>query len=146
MLLYNEYMSKCIHCKSKPDIRGYGRVWHNGKLVYEHRLVFQRENFGIDIASKIIHHTCKNSWCINPQHLIAITRKEHSAEHDLSGWALIHSQKTICKYGHPLDGRNKKQRFCLVCKRKSANAYVKRNRDKMNSYKRKWRGLKKLIK
>lgn len=128
---------KCTHCKSAIDEKGYGRMSFNNKTVYEHRLVYILSHPQEDISKKIIHHICKNKWCINPKHLIAITRKQHSAEHGLSGWAKFHYEKTQCKNGHPLDRRNKNQRYCSICRKISANKYARLNREKQNEWKRK---------
>lgn len=116
----------CIHCKSKVDEKGYGRMTYKTKTVYEHRVCYALAHPKENILNKIIHHICRNGFCVNPAHLIAITRKQHSAEHGLSGWAKIHAEKTHCKNGHLLDRKNNKQRFCSICRKISANKWARK--------------------
>jgi hypothetical protein len=139
---------KCIHCKSAVDENGYGRMLYKNKSVCEHRVVYTLSHPKEDITKKIIHHKCHNRFCVNPKHLIAITRKQHSIEHGLSGWALIHSKKTHCKNGHKYDGFDGKQRYCKKCrtayKAKWAREHYQQRKDHINLLKRRWRHLRKL--
>ena len=143
-------MDKCIRCKNKPAVRGYGRRQVGGKLVYEHRLAYQKANPAENITGKIIHHICDNRWCINPKHLRSVTQKEHSAAHGLAGIAKIHSEKTHGKCGHLFDKFNGRQRYCSVClreyKRKWASDHYEERKDHINFLKRKWRKSNKLKK
>jgi hypothetical protein len=44
----------------------------NGKSVAVRRWIMQ--NKGIDIRGKLVTSTCMNSLCVNPEHLIVVTR------------------------------------------------------------------------
>jgi hypothetical protein len=141
---------KCIPCKNNPDpTTGYGRKWNNGRLIYEHRLSFINAYPEIDISDKIVHHTCKNPACINPKHLVAITRKQHSDEHELSGWAKIHAAKTHCIKGHPFDKHNGRQRYCSICmkeyKKNWAREHYEERKEHINLLRRKRRANNKVI-
>lgn len=63
-------MESCILFDGAKDDNGYGRKWHNTKMVLAHRLALA-EHEGIDIppASVLCLHSCNNPPCINPEHL-----------------------------------------------------------------------------
>ena len=131
-------MLDCILSKNKPTTNGYPRKSYNNKVYYHHRLIWILENGSI-LEGYDIHHKCGNKCCINIKHLECLKRIKHLKKHGLSGEALKNSKKTHCKCGNILDGVNKKQRFCIKCKRKHQLEYAKRNREKINNYKRFWR-------
>lgn len=57
---------------------GYGRAWYEGKNHKAHRLVYSR--MVDDPEGFIIHHTCHNPSCVNPEHLEAVTQAVNQAE------------------------------------------------------------------
>lgn len=134
----------CIISKNKPTTNGYPRKSYKNKIYYHHRLVWILNNGEIPKGHDI-HHKCGNKLCINIEHLECLDRKHHRGEHGLSGWAKIYSERIYCRLGHLLDGKNKEQRFCLKCKSKHQLEYLKRNREKVNAYKRSWRARKKEV-
>jgi hypothetical protein len=87
----------------------------------------------------VIHHICGNRSCVNPEHLVAITEKEHRHIHGLSGVALTNSLADFCPKGHPLDGKNKTQRFCLVCKAEAQKKYVGNHLEKVKAYRKEYK-------
>lgn len=68
-----------------------------------------------------IDHLCRNTLCVRPSHLEAVTNKVNT---DRGRAAEVnrarHLAKTHCKYGHPLAGHNlapsKTQRVCRTCR------------------------------
>ena len=62
----------------------------------------------------VIDHVCKNRNCVEVTHLRLVTSKQNSLENSKSVGA-INSQKTNCKFGHPLDRKYGKQRYCSTC-------------------------------
>lgn len=108
---------------------GYSRMWYKGKTLLGHRVAFIKECG--EIPENIeLHHICGNRQCINTNHLLPVTRQEHSKLHpEVNGIAKLHKEATHCKEGHLLDGKNQRQRFCSVCKRKSAREYLQRKRE-----------------
>jgi hypothetical protein len=132
-------ISKCILWKGNVGARGYGRKSVKNKLQYAHRLAYQSKYPKRDITGLSLHHMCFNPLCINPEHLLPVTQLEHRHLHELSGFALIYKNATTCKWGHPLDGKNKKQRFCLTCKRASQKKYHISHREQYNKYRREFR-------
>jgi hypothetical protein len=72
-----------------------------------------------------IDHICKNRSCVNVSHLRIVSPRENSLFNSNSVGA-INSQKTHCKYGHILDKKYGKQRYCSVCSaEKSKRLYLK---------------------
>lgn len=59
---------------------GYGYIKYEGKKVGAHRVSWALHN-NVDIPEgSVIHHTCHNGLCINPEHLRAVTPQENNAE------------------------------------------------------------------
>ena len=99
------------------DAKGYGVIVNNNKHFFAHRLSYEWEKGKIPIKLEI-DHLCRNSACINPKHLEAVTHRENV----LRGMGLmaVNAKKTYCKYGHGFDKKNtgikkNKQRYCKKC-------------------------------
>ena len=65
---------------------------------------------------KQVHHICENKPCINPDHLVALTPKQHRAAH----------RKATCPRGHLRTAENTyrygKRRRCRACEVKATRA------------------------
>lgn len=104
------------------NVLGYGRVYmraFTGKVgVYAHRLIYELlvANIPDGLA---IDHLCRNTSCVNPEHLDPVTDKVNLAR-GYSPSALA-SRATHCPQGHPYAGDNlrmwKGVRLCHICKR-----------------------------
>ena len=102
--------------------------------VYVYRVAYEYVNGSIP-AGLVIHHECHNPPCVRPDHLRAMTHKEHRAHHGLSGAAAVHAAKETCIYGHPFDSHNGIQRVCLTCRRRIGREAWRRNRDRKRAAK-----------
>ena len=111
----------CWRWRGVLNEAGYGKFYvGNRKMEYAHRWSYRAFQEEIP-EGKEIHHTCKNKWCVNPEHLVAVSRKEHVDEdqRDVGGKRAV----THCPQGHPYDedntylvpGRN--HRLCRECRR-----------------------------
>lgn len=59
----------CFICTSHaPNGAGYPLVRENGKRDGAHRIVYRRNKGAI--IHGVIRHTCDNTMCVNPEHLI----------------------------------------------------------------------------
>ena len=86
---------------------GYGLFKIKNKPILVHRFSYELHIGPIPIG-KVIHHKCKNKFCVNPEHLELTTQTDH--EDSLGG---INSRKTHCPNGHPYD--TNEPRRCKIC-------------------------------
>lgn len=99
---------------------GYGTFRFGGVPSWAHRIAF--EHWVEDIPDGFhVHHTCRNTGCVNPNHLEAVSPSAHAflAESPPTQ----NSRKTHCKHGHAFDEANtyiKKtgKRDCRACHRR----------------------------
>lgn len=54
----------------------YGQVWSEGRLLYVHRLAYEWA-FGPIPDGLRIDHLCRNTLCVEPLHLEAVTHGEN---------------------------------------------------------------------
>lgn len=100
--------------------RGYGQIKSNNKMIYVHRFSYEL-TYGKIKKNKEMHHKCENKLCVNPAHLVALTRKEHARFNHLA-------IKKRCSRGHLFSKKNTIlkngiQRDCRICRRKRALDY-----------------------
>jgi hypothetical protein len=85
-----------------------------------------------------VHHRCRNRGCVNPEHLEAVKRAEHTRR-DASRHRSSNATKTRCPEGHPYVGDNlivtkNGRRRCRECRRRDNRAqYVKRTQGGGNA-------------
>jgi hypothetical protein len=99
-----EMQSCCWQWVGSVSKQGYGKYHHRKRAIElnvlgAHRCawVFWKRS---PIPAKLdVHHRCHNPLCVNPGHLVALTRRQHSLHHR-------RPRPSRCKYGHPLSGRN----------------------------------------
>jgi hypothetical protein len=76
---------------------GYGYVDIDGVAHLVHRVVWEQHHGPLPAGFEV-HHRCENTICIEWTHLVALTRPEHRAAHQL----------LVCARGHLLAGYNRK--------------------------------------
>lgn len=74
-------IGECIHAKV-VTLRGYGRVYHQGKNIIAHRLAYcQHHGVTLDsIKGLVVRHMCDNPPCINPNHLLIGTIADNNRD------------------------------------------------------------------
>jgi len=107
---------------------GYGLVQlFRGKQVAAHRWMFGPVEEG-----KELHHICENRACINPDHLVEVTDKEHRLLHGFSGSPAVNKEKTHCVNGHPFDEKHtyyfRGHRSCRTCNTEATKRYQRRKK------------------
>ena len=102
------------------------------RVSYE--LAFGRIPDGHDI-----HHKCKVTICVRPEHLEALTKKEHALRG--SSPTAINARKTHCPQGHPLSGDNLRiaqhpdgpARICRACRKEQGRQEMARKKAARNA-------------
>ncbi len=97
---------------------GYGQKTDiNGNNTLAHILVYKQ----FLINDLLIYLQCNNKWCVNPNHLQAITQRENVLRGDTL--AANNLAKTTCPKGHEYSGLNlymhKGKRYCKICVREN---------------------------
>lgn len=121
----------CIEWIGGTNNAGYGMffvAWASGKDVKElaHRWSYEY-HVGPIPNGRHIDHLCRNTLCVNPEHLEPVTQQENTLRG--IGVAAIHAKKTHCIKGHALSGdnlilrSNGKWRDCRECKRAKDRRY-----------------------
>src|SRR3990172_7670144 len=98
---------------------GYGKVWHEGKNAYAHRITY--ELFRAPIPTGLtIDHLCHVRNCVNPWHLELVTMRENLLRGE--GPTAANARRTQCSRGHEFNEANTGvrktgQRYCRACHR-----------------------------
>jgi len=138
---------------SHRPVYGHGYIKVRGVQQYAHRVSY--ELFVGPIPPGLhLHHKCRIGGCINPEHLIPLTPKEHVRADDTT--AGRNAKKTRCIHGHLFDESNTRysksgKRRCKTCDSNQSRQWekdhpaetkeihlrsVNRNREKINLKKR----------
>jgi hypothetical protein len=115
----------CWHWKANTLPTGYGRIGTND---YAHRVAYELL-VGPIPDGLTIDHLCRNTSCVNPLHLEAVTLRENILRG--TSPAAQQAKRTHCPQGHPLDDENtytwRGHRRCKACNREACRrAYAKR--------------------
>jgi hypothetical protein len=141
----------CWDWLGKPMNTGYGtlsiRFQGRNYPILAHRFSYWLTGRALFHGDEmyVIHHTCQNRLCVNPNHLQQTSQSDHvDAGHN------IEKAKTHCKRGHPLlspnlyKNRSKPNaRICKKCtlmlqenyRRKNPFGYQKKNNGKYKNSK-----------
>jgi len=61
-------MSPCIEWTRARSAAGYGQTYRDGRIIYTHRLAWERAHGPIPKGMAVCHH-CDNPPCMNVEHL-----------------------------------------------------------------------------
>ncbi len=117
----------------------YGRIWSGTYSPKGHSVAVaaHRVSYEIYVGPVPDHleldHLCRNTLCVNPDHLEAVTHRENQ----LRGFSPmgLQARQTHCKRGHPFDEQNtyfwekKRLRRCRACQAEQAREYRQRRRE-----------------
>lgn len=82
---------------------GYGTTHVNSTTFLAHRVNYVLHNGEIP-AGLTLDHLCKQTCCINPLHLEAVTMKENTMRG--TSFSRVNAEKTHCPSGHAYDKAN----------------------------------------
>lgn len=101
---------------------GYGVFTVQRKHIYAHRYSWEQTHNEKIQNNLQIDHLCKNTLCVNPDHLEPVTHRENLMRS--SGWAAINANKTHCPQGHEYTKENTRiadgSRDCRICDKNSS--------------------------
>lgn len=128
----------CMNWMAGTNGVGYGMFfvdWAKGRnlAVVAHRWSYQYFNGPISDGLHI-DHLCRNTLCVAPDHLEAVTQRENTLRG--TGIAAVHAKKTHCIHGHPLSGdnliyrSNGRWRDCRQCRRDKDRRARARKKEK----------------
>jgi hypothetical protein len=107
----------CWNWTAGTRASGYGSFYWNGKNWSAHRVSFTLTNGPIP-EGLVIDHICRNTGCVRPEHLRAVTQRVNV----MAGQTIpaAEASKTVCDNGHPLSGENLRidvrgWRCCVTC-------------------------------
>ena len=109
-----DILSGCWIWKGYLDKNGYGCFRVKGKTHLAHRFSWEYYNGKIP-DKKEMDHLCRNTTCVNPQHLEPVTHRENN--HRGRNWE---RERTHCPQGHEFTEYNtyhhKGHRHCRMCR------------------------------
>ena len=112
----------------------YGR--YEGRMAHRH---YYEKYKGVIPEGLVVHHTCNQSICVNPDHLEAISQRENVMKG--VGITAFNARKTHCKHGHVFNKLNTIHRMskyghagrgCRQCKLKSMKKWRDKNKVVQN--------------
>ena len=112
--------SSCWNWTASKNHNGYGQININCKMIRSHRFIFEYYYNVIINSTLEIDHLCRNTSCVNPEHLEVVTNLEN-VQRGLTGKINHHnSKKTHCLNDHEFNKENtyisgKGSRECRVC-------------------------------
>jgi hypothetical protein len=103
---------------------GYGKVWHEGRNAYAHRITYERFRQPIP-TGLTIDHLCRVRNCVNPWHLEPVTMRENLLRG--TGASAVNAKRTHCAQGHEFTEENTGvrktgERYCRACRREDYHA------------------------
>jgi hypothetical protein len=112
--------AECWQWQANASPNGYGRFYRDGRQHGAHRVAYEL-NVGPIPEGLTIDHLCKNTRCVNPNHLEAVPAAVNMLRGDSP--CARNARKTHCKHGHEFTPENtrlsSRGRACLTCEKEA---------------------------
>lgn len=130
---YRVMPSGCWEWISESEAR-YPLVQIDGVRDRAHRFAWRRVNGPIP-DGMVVRHTCDNTICVNPDHLILGTQADNMRDMDERGRRGTWTPRTHCPQGHEyIEGNimidSAGHQRCLTCRRKQRRDADRRRRER----------------
>lgn len=123
--------SGCWLWTAASNGKNYGAMWVGSTTCLAHRFSYMLHKGPIS-SSLEIDHTCRVTFCVNPDHLEAVPHVVNVRRGDRGKYQ---RERTHCAKGHPFDEENTYRykdnvwkRGCVICRRFSAKMAARRSR------------------
>jgi len=127
----------CLIWTRTLNSHGYGSIQWGRRRLSTHVAVHELLRGPVAVGLEL-DHSCRRTACADLDHLEAVTHRENMLR-GFGNAAAANASKTVCPYGHLLDGVKKNgrtkggvvvmTRFCTTCKRAQDAAYRQRRRS-----------------
>ncbi len=128
----------CWAWTANKHTTGYGSFWDGGRTWRAHRWAFERFCRPLEDGESI-DHLCRNTSCVNPDHLEAVTPMENNRRAALGG-AERGQQTTTCVNGHEKSVENVYRHgtswHCRKCRSEATARRRKAKREHINALRR----------
>lgn len=113
----------------------YGRFKQAGRSLLAHRVAYEHWVGPIPVGLQV-DHLCRQPYCVNPDHLEAVTIGMNVLRG--AGITAENARKQHCRQGHALTGDNLYvtplgRRNCSACRTAARRAYEQRTREKRDA-------------
>ena len=120
-------VGECWLWEGSIDSKGYGRFEFQNKNKLAHKYAYETV-YGLVPPELELDHLCRNRWCVNPQHLEAVTHNKNCSRGLVKANGDHNREKAYCVRGHAYNLDNtrlyKGSRYCRACSRiASLNRY-----------------------
>jgi len=89
----------CLIWQRATNSRGYGVVWHDGKVRLAHRVMWNLTYGAWPTPGLVIDHVCEVKPCVNPGHLRESTNRDNVLRSPFSPMNTIKASPA-CRNGH----------------------------------------------
>ena len=116
-----EWTPTCWIWRGNVHSSGYGHIREHGRgyrVLRAHRVSYEIHNGPIP-EGLVLDHLCRNTRCVNPDHLEAVTQYENMLRGEAP--AAKAARRDTCINGHPYTEATTEvyrgYRYCLVCRK-----------------------------